>query len=100
VGGEVAEETESFRGETVNGKLWDVNEVAEYLGWVPGTVYQRLSRREIPCVRLSARCVRFEPEVIAAWVAQQSETPEGFNYPRKEMLNDAGERRGKKQKAA
>lgn len=72
--------------------LWDVTKVAQFLGLAVGTVYHLLSQKRIPCVRLSARCVRFDPRVIAAWVAQQSENPDGFSLPRKESVDGAGER--------
>jgi len=54
-------------------KLWDVHEVAEFLGLAVGTVYHLLSQKRLPCVRLSARCVRFDPRQIAEWVAQRTE---------------------------
>ena len=57
-------------------KLWTVKEVAEYLNLAVGSVYQLLSQKRLPCVRLSARCVRFDPRQIEAWIAERTEEPE------------------------
>jgi excisionase family DNA binding protein len=57
-------------------KLWNVKEVAEYLGLVPGSVYHLLSQHRLPCIRISARCVRFDPRQIEAWFAERREEPE------------------------
>lgn len=56
--------------------LWDVDQVAEYLRLAPGTIYHFLSEHKLPCVRISARCVRFDPKAIEEWVAQRTEEPE------------------------
>jgi excisionase family DNA binding protein len=53
--------------------LWNVNEVAEFLGLSVGTIYHLASQGRIPCVRLSARCLKFQPEEIMQWVKQKSE---------------------------
>jgi len=60
----------------MNQKLWNVKEVAEYLNLACGSIYQLLSQKRLPCVRLSARCVRFDPRQIEEWVAQRSKEPE------------------------
>jgi excisionase family DNA binding protein len=60
----------------MNQKLWNVNEVAEFLGLAVGTVYHLLSQKRLPCVRISGRCVRFDPRQIEAWVAERMEEPE------------------------
>ena len=72
----VAEETEAIGGKAMNPKLWNVNEVAEFLGLAVGTVYHLLSQKRIPCVRINGRCVRFDPRQIEEWVAQRTEVPE------------------------
>lgn len=100
MGDAVAQGCEPIGGEVTTDRLWDVNEVAEFLGMAGGSIYHLLSARKIPCVRLSARCVRFDPEVIKAWVAQHSEEPEGLDDPRRVIRNGGAERRSKKQKAA
>lgn len=76
VGREVAEESEAIGGEVMSPKLWSVREVAEFLGLAVGTVYHLLSQKRLPCVRLSARCVRFDPKAIEERVAQRTEEPE------------------------
>lgn len=57
-------------------KLWNVREVAEYLHLASGSIYHLLSQNRLPCIRISARCVRFDPRQIEAWVAQRTEEPE------------------------
>jgi len=56
-------------------KLWDVRQVAEYLGMARLTIYHLLSQKRLPCVRISARCVRFDPKQIEEWVAERTERP-------------------------
>ena len=60
------------RTEMTTPRLWDVEEVADFLGLAVGSVYHLVSQRRIPCVRLSARCLRFQPDVIAVWVQERS----------------------------
>lgn len=49
--------------------LLDVNQVADLLRLSPGTVYHLVSQRRLPCVHLSARCLRFRRSDIDAWIA-------------------------------
>jgi excisionase family DNA binding protein len=53
--------------------LWGVAQVAQYLGLRIGTVYHLVSQKRIPCLRLSARCLRFEPTAIELWARGKSE---------------------------
>ncbi len=56
-------------------KLMDVREVAELLKLAPGTIYHLVSARRLPCVRLSARCLRFQMSAIRRYIdelAQES----------------------------
>jgi len=76
MGGAVAEKSEVIGGEAMSPKLWDVNEVAEFLGLAVGTVYHLLSQKRLPCVRISGRCVRFDPRRIEEWVLERTEKPE------------------------
>ncbi len=71
----VVENPATIGGE-MNPKLWTVNQVAELLNLSPGTIYHFLSEQKLPCVRISGRCVRFDPRQIEAWVAQRTEEPE------------------------
>ena len=73
MGCKLAKETKAIEGrEVMNERLWNVQEVAEFLGLAIESVYHLVSRRQIPCVRLSARCLRFDPNVIAVWVQEKS----------------------------
>jgi excisionase family DNA binding protein len=45
-------------------RLLDVREVAELLRLSVGTVYHLVSEKRLPCVRLSARCLRFQESAI------------------------------------
>jgi len=47
--------------------LRDVNWLAQFLGVSKSWVYQATSSGVLPCVRIGA-LVRFDPEVIKAWV--------------------------------
>ena len=72
----MAEMPDAIGRREMSAKLWDVREVAEFLGLAVGTVYHLLSQKRLPCVRLSGRCVRFDPRRIEEWVAQRTEEPE------------------------
>jgi excisionase family DNA binding protein len=54
-------------------KLLTVTEAAELLHLAPGTVYHLISRRIVPCVKLSKRCVRFRQSELEQWVSSHSE---------------------------
>jgi excisionase family DNA binding protein len=60
-----------------------VTEAAEFLGVVPGTVYHFVSERRIPCVHLSARCLRFRRSDIDAWIARKVDNPDSADFPAK-----------------
>jgi excisionase family DNA binding protein len=50
--------------------LLTVREVAALTGFSEGTLYQWISqRRDIPYVRISARCIRFRRSDIDAWIS-------------------------------
>jgi excisionase family DNA binding protein len=87
----MAKSTETIGGEVMSQRLWSVKEVAEFLNLKCGSVYHLLSQKRIPCVRLSSRCVRFDPRVIEAWVAQQAEEPEDLHSPRREIASGTEE---------
>jgi excisionase family DNA binding protein len=53
-------------------KLLDVEQVAGLLGLHPGTVYRRARARKIPCVRIGARVIRFDPRAIEKFITQNS----------------------------
>jgi excisionase family DNA binding protein len=49
-------------------RLMNVNEVAEFLGLAVGTVYHLVSQKRLPCLRLSARCLRFRKSDLNAFI--------------------------------
>lgn len=55
--------------------LWNVRRTAAYLGWNEQTVYAKVRKGEIPCVRvgLSGKTIRFEPEVLREWFRKRQE---------------------------
>jgi excisionase family DNA binding protein len=54
-------------------RLWDVKDVAEFLGLAVGTIYHMASEGRIPVVRISARCLKFRRSEILAWVERKSQ---------------------------
>lgn len=52
-----------------SGGLMTVKEVAEYLGLAEGTIYQKVSKGQIPYVKLG-RNVRFRKDDIDEWVVR------------------------------
>lgn len=74
MGAELAERTASTgESEMTREPLWKVAEVAQYLGVSIGTIYHLTSQKRIPCLRLSARCLRFEPMEIESWLRSGTE---------------------------
>jgi excisionase family DNA binding protein len=67
--------------EMMENHLLDVKEVAELLNLVPGSIYHKISRGEIPVVRLSARCVRFRRSDIDQWIAERVVDAKTINVP-------------------
>lgn len=49
--------------------LLSVVEAARLLKVTPGCIYHWASQGRIPCVRLSARCLRFKQDELERWVA-------------------------------
>jgi excisionase family DNA binding protein len=58
-------------------RLLDVNEVAEFLGLAVGTVYHLVSQKRLPCIRLSARCLRFRRSDLEKHITNLAEAPRG-----------------------
>lgn len=83
MGEAMAEVTESIGEGQMTKKLWKVEDVADFLGLAVGSVYHLLSQRRIPVVRISARCVRFDPQVIEAWVVDRTESGATIATPKK-----------------
>jgi excisionase family DNA binding protein len=60
-------------------RLMNVRDVAAYLGIDALSVYRWASRGRLPCIRLSARCLRFRREDIEQFVASMSNSPTAEN---------------------
>ena len=54
-------------------RLLNVGEIAELLGLAKGTIYHLASEGRIPCVRLSARCLKFRLSEVVAWIESKSQ---------------------------
>jgi predicted DNA-binding transcriptional regulator AlpA len=52
--------------------LIDIKGVSEWTGLSVGTLYHFVSMRKIPFVRISARCIKFDPPQIRAWIAAKA----------------------------
>jgi excisionase family DNA binding protein len=55
-------------------RLWTPPETAEALGVSLPTVYSWAASGFLPCVRLG-RAVRFDPQMVRAWVERRSAPP-------------------------
>ncbi len=54
--------------------LWTVTQVCTYLQASRAWVYKRAEDGTLPCIRLGG-FVRFDPEVVRAWVKGQASKP-------------------------
>jgi excisionase family DNA binding protein len=61
--------------EMTQDRLLKVDEVAKFLGLARGTIYHLVSEKRLPCVRLSARCLRFHRSELEKFIANLSEWP-------------------------
>ncbi|MCH7227236.1 helix-turn-helix transcriptional regulator [Haloferula sp. A504] len=52
--------------------LIDAKGAAEMLGVALKTVRKLTQARRISCVRLSRRCVRYDPAALAEWIEQRT----------------------------
>jgi len=52
-------------------RLWTVADVAARLVLNPNTVYKMARRGDLPCIKINARNLRFDPEEIAAHLAKR-----------------------------
>jgi excisionase family DNA binding protein len=57
--------------------LWGYPELCQYLRIKPGTAYSWVSRNTIPYLRISGRCVRFEPDAIKDWATSRAVSTHG-----------------------
>ncbi len=56
-------------------RLLTVTEVADLLRLSRGSVYHMVSQGRLPCIRLSARCLRFSREAIAQMLSEMTQEP-------------------------
>ena len=57
--------------------LWKIEDVAAFFGVSVGTVYQWNSRLKhsadpLPVIRLSRRCLRFDPDEVKKWADRRN----------------------------
>lgn len=52
-------------------KLWDANQVAEFLGLAVQTVYTLSMRHQLPTIKLTGGALRFDPEDIEEFVKKK-----------------------------
>lgn len=58
----------------MDGWLWSVEDLASYLKVPKNWVHQRTRFNALPgMIRLSPRHIRFDPEIIKAWIAEKFE---------------------------
>lgn len=55
--------------------LLNMKELAALLGLKLGTVKKKVQANEIPHIRISDRCVRFERDAVLSWIASRRVTP-------------------------
>jgi len=65
----------------MNDRLLNVGEVAELLGLSKGTIYHLVSQRRLPCVRLSARCLRFRESEIQDFIKKLAASGPSDQFP-------------------
>ena len=54
-------------------RLWNIEEFAKFVGIAVGSAYHLVSQGRVPVVKLSARCIRFRPSEIAAWIESKTQ---------------------------
>ena len=65
----------------MNDRLLNVDEVAKLLGLSKGSIYHLVSQRRIPCVRLSARCLRFRESEIQDFIKKLAANAPSDQFP-------------------
>lgn len=54
-------------------KYLKCEEVAEMLQLSPKTIYNMVYQGRIPCIRLSNKCVRFDPVEVERWLKRNQQ---------------------------
>jgi len=70
----------------VTRRLLTIKEVADYTGLSPHTLYQMVSQRRIPFVKMG-RLTKFDLRTIDTWIEKNSVRP--LNHNRSVMSQDA-----------
>lgn len=73
-------------------KYLDYREAADLLGLKVATLYSKVSRKEIPHIRLSPRLVRFERSALEAWIASCRVSPQNEALVHRSEGGSAGDR--------
>jgi excisionase family DNA binding protein len=50
-----------------------------------GTIYQMVSAKRIPVIKLSARCIRFRRKALLEWVESMAHAAEGSDIQRRKQ---------------
>ncbi|MFI6030455.1 helix-turn-helix transcriptional regulator [Amycolatopsis magusensis] len=58
----------------MNAKLWSIEDVSDYLGIPKNTLYQWRTKGYGPQGRRLGKYVRYRPEDVETWVAEQGGT--------------------------
>lgn len=66
--------SEEEQSEPLRGEVMDVAGVAEYLGFSPSTIYEKVQTKDIPHVRIG-NSLRFPKAVIDRWLEESTIQP-------------------------
>ena len=73
--------SEKEQSEPLRGEVMDVAGVAEYLGFSPSTIYEKVQTKDIPHVRIG-NSLRFPKAVIDRWLGESTIQPMPNFYTR------------------
>ena len=73
--------SEEDQNQPLRGEVMDVAGVAEYLGFSPSTIYEKVQTKDIPHVRIG-NSLRFPKAVIDRWLGENTVQPMPNFYSR------------------
>ena len=73
--------SEEEQNQPLRGEVMDVAGVAEYLGFSPSTIYEKVQTKDIPHVRIG-NSLRFPKAVIDRWLEENTVQPMPNFYTR------------------
>lgn len=73
--------SEDEQSQPLRGEVMDVAGVAEYLGFSPSTIYEKVQTKDIPHVRIG-NSLRFPKTVIDRWLEENTVQPMPNFYTR------------------